>query len=101
MSKEKQIDIIRDLLTEFDEMGFVPFTTVPNPEAYAVKWREEITKALEDYIKQSEGEWVKVKSKFCDLITHQKCSNCGWTETLTDNHKFCPNCGAKMKGGAE
>ena len=61
MSKEKQIDIIRDLLIEFDEMGFVPSTTVPNPEAYAIKWREEITKALVDYFKQS--EWISVNGR--------------------------------------
>ena len=54
MSKEKQIDIIRDLLIDFDEMGFVPSTTVPDHEAYAIKWRDKITKALEDYFKQSE-----------------------------------------------
>ncbi len=57
--KEKQI--IRDLLVEFDEMGFIPTSTVPNPEAYAIKWRDEITKTLEDYFKQS--EWISVDER--------------------------------------
>mgnify|MGYP003310074159 CR=1 FL=1 len=48
MSKEHQIEIIRDLLTEFDEMGFIPSVMVPDTEAYAIKWREKITKALEE-----------------------------------------------------
>jgi hypothetical protein len=61
MSKEKQIDIIRDLLVEFDEMGFIPTTTVPHPEAYAIKWRAEITKALTDYFKQT--EWISVDER--------------------------------------
>lgn len=59
MSKEKQIEIIRDLLTEFDEMGFAPTILAPNPEAYAIKWRAEITKALEDCFKQSERGLTK------------------------------------------
>lgn len=63
MSKEKQIEVIIDLLTEFDEMGFVPTTTVPKPEVYAIKWRDEMTKAIEEYRKQSEGEWTSVRER--------------------------------------
>lgn len=56
------------------------------------------------YRKQSEGEWVD-----------NHCTNCGMTpigeETWTRHGEtpprfelfmsFCPNCGSKMKGGAE
>lgn len=56
MNREKQIDIITDLLIDFDEMGFVPTTACPDPEAYAVEWRRKITEALEKVCKQSEGE---------------------------------------------
>ena len=53
--------------------------------------------------RQSEGEWVKV-------LNHIECSRCGYHAPykkikagyhLRDLTKFCPNCGAKMKGGAE
>ena len=62
-------------------------------------------KMFEDgYRKQSEGEWKD-----------NHCTNCGMTpigeETWTAHGKtppkfelcmdYCPNCGAKMKGGAE
>ena len=51
------------------------------------------------YRKQSEGEW-KVCGAFDDFL---KCSCCGydhpWQTAI--EHKFCPNCGAKMKGGEE
>ena len=67
MNKEKQIDIIRDLLTEFDEMSFVPSTAVPNHEAYAIQWRAEITKALEDYFKQTENA-VELPCKVGDFV---------------------------------
>lgn len=31
------------------------------------------------------------------------CSECGWIDgyPFNDRHKYCPNCGAKMKGGEE
>ena len=54
MSKEKQTDLITDLLIDFDEMGFAPTTIVPDPDAYARDWRNRLTNALQDYRKQSE-----------------------------------------------
>ena len=102
MSRDKQIDIIRDLLVEFDEMGFIPSTAVPNHEAYAIKWRAEITKALEDYFKQSDGEWI-AKKDYAGYGYY--CSNCNAVftgenaEWIAKEHRFCPKCGAKMKGG--
>ena len=49
--------------------------------------------------KQSEGEWVE-KNVFFAIY---KCSICGEENLYKDGHaclsKFCPNCGAKMKGG--
>lgn len=103
MTKEKQIDIIIDLLTEFDEMGFIPTTSVPNPEAFAIKWREKITKALEEYQKQSEGEWKPCFEDWRKQIEGDECSVCGFQHygTSIRNYNFCPNCGAKMKGGAK
>lgn len=53
-NEEKQIDIITELLIDFDEMGFAPTTTVPNPEAYAIEWRNKITEELKCYRKASE-----------------------------------------------
>ena len=35
---------ITDLLTEFDEMGFAPTTLCPDPEQYAIDWREMVRK---------------------------------------------------------
>lgn len=58
------------------------------------------------YRKQSDGEWVANRhisvSKRNRTIHYEtyKCSVCG---TWNGRHKttYCPNCGAKMKGGAE
>ena len=50
------------------------------------------------YRKQSEGEWI-VKGECWKTL---QCSSCGHTtDTIFDRTPFCPNCGAKMKGGAE
>ena len=54
------------------------------------------------YRKQSEGEW---KDQYQGMYVNQlyKCSVCGETAFHDDKRwfltKYCPNCGAKMKGG--
>ena len=65
MSEEKQIDMITELLIDFDEISFIPTTTVPNPEAYAIDWKNKLTKALEGYRKQS--EWISVDERLPDI----------------------------------
>lgn len=98
MSKEKQIDLVfDDLIIDFDEMGFTPTTTVPDPEAYAIEWRNKLIKALQDYRKQSKGEWIKEEPWDVRACVTWRCSVC--KETFRDKTKYCPNCGAKMKDG--
>ena len=102
--KQKQIDIITDLLTDFDEMGFAPTTLCPEPEAYAIDWKNKLTNALQGYRKQSEGEWEIVKGSHGKEI--MVCTNCRHSQDLHSTFTYCPNCGArmhgaKMKGGAE
>jgi hypothetical protein len=67
MSKEKQIDIITDLLIEFDEMGFAPTILVPNPEAYAIEWKKKLTDALQGYCK---SEWISVDERLPESGVH-------------------------------
>ena len=55
-----------------------------NPKRYAEKAHSK------GYRKQSEGEWKKYGTIF-------KCTNCD--KTRAKKSAFCPNCGAKMKGG--
>ena len=92
---KEQIDIFEDLLIEFDEMGFVPTTAVPDHEAYAIDWKNRLINALEGYSKQIEGEWKPIMA----LCNRVECNKCGEMGVL--RWKYCPNCGAKMKGGAE
>lgn len=48
--------------------------------------------------KQSEGEWEKRDFIVFDFVkTAYRCTSCNTTWDAPT--KFCPNCGAKMKGG--
>lgn len=50
--------------------------------------------------KQSEGEWleqVRVSKEGKPLLRHYKCNLCG--VYLATQANYCPNCGARMKGG--
>ena len=57
------------------------------------------------YEERPKGEWKTVEG--IDGDEYYECSNCGEPWVLTagtpkdNNMNFCPNCGAKMKGGAE
>ena len=69
----------------------------------ALRYAERAVEA--GYVKQGEGEWlVGVTPLVGDKTV--KCSECGYFEyrgpvwNITwGMHNYCPNCGAKMKGG--
>ena len=57
-----------------------------------------------NYCKQTEGEWIAKTSyggygyycSVCDCVFNGE--NAEW---IAKEHHYCPNCGAKMKGGAK
>ena len=68
---------------------------------YYKKFAEALYNA--GYRKQSEGEWIIDRTPIDATF---KCSKCGYSYIEADpqaetEYKFCPNCGAKMKGGEE
>ena len=57
----------------------------------------EWLKELKAYKERPQGEWI-FKHNSSDIW----CSVCDMNfEEIPQNFKFCPNCGADMKGGAE
>ena len=96
MSKEKQIEETASLFSEFceDELGAVFIKDI------AVDFAERLYNA--GYRKQSEGEWVsncQTDEYICSLCGGFSPIDCEKENFYKSN--FCPNCGAKMKGGAE
>lgn len=61
---------------------------------------ETIDNAPTVYPKQ--GEWIKHISELYPNESTEECPFCHEEQTICGNDdNFCPNCGAKMKGGAE
>ena len=61
-------------------------------------WADVIAEALYNagYRKQKEGEWKQAYNNYPRYV----CTNCNHLYN-NKGYKYCPNCGAKMKGGAE
>lgn len=68
------------------------------------KWLENVCEACSQAIqeikardKQKEGTWIDSKQ-----FGFWECSYCGWYNDFSKAmFKYCPNCGAIMKGGAK
>ncbi len=110
------------------ERGIARVTDVGNDAAYTatiVLPKETFIEAYNKYIKGEEverpqGEWIRVEPTEEDIernlvpLERIECSNCHspnrhiqydeYHDEITvtyHNTLYCPNCGAKMKGGAE
>ena len=99
MSKEKQIEEMANTINEMDEPNAHYYDeTLQNHEAFADCFT--IARHLYDkgYRKRIVAEW-----KGNGYMNH--CSICGNVVNFNNVsrwlYNFCPNCGAKMKGGAE
>ena len=110
---EKQIEVDKIQRIAADEIisldrqyyGVEPDRALAEMEAYQVA--EKLYE--EGYRKQSEGEWLPSP----DGIKPIRCKNCNTPALFTFEDEFgitgfyrypshfCPNCGAKMKGGTE
>ena len=61
----------------------------------ALKYAERAVEA--GYSKQSEGHWeIVIGSHGKEIMI---CTNCRHSQDLHSTFTYCPNCGAKMKGG--
>ena len=88
MSKEKQIIGIKECI----DAVYGADCAYYDVDGFAIA--NEIYNA--GYRRQSEGEWIKKYDKAPRYV----CSACNHLFNNKE-YKYCPNCGAKMKGGAE
>ena len=101
MSREKQIEeMVRDVC----KLGISCNDCNAQGECVAEKYALRLYNA--GYRKQSVGAWRSELVKKCDwkgkehdYYQPNSCSLCH--EAVVKRTPFCPNCGAKMKGGAE
>ena len=89
MGREKQIEEMTKVIEQSGMLDNYSRCEVVATELYNAGYR-----------KQSEGEWTKEVTDMwhCSVCLHPCLLNGGGDYTLSN---FCPNCGAKMKGGAE
>lgn len=76
-----------------------------NPKNDTEKDRNEALDMAISALSENKGEWIKYSFPRCGE-QHYQCTSCGyyinfgqWGELYTKEFKFCPNCGARMKGG--
>ena len=97
MSKEKQIEEMAKVIHN----TWLPINcgnvTVGERRIYEDDARKVANNIYDaGYRKQSEGEWKQVYNSFPRYV----CTSCNHLFN-NKSFKYCPNCGSKMKGGAE
>lgn len=105
MSKEKQLEIIADICPFYKEYGSCERCNAEldigdQPCDYECI---AITIFNFGYRKQSKGEWEELMHFNFEggySGSTYRCSNCQYDDCYEET-AYCPNCGAKMKGGAE
>ena len=112
MSKEKQIDEMAKLICNFPQC--INYNTIGECKPTECQIADNAEKLYNaGYRKQNEGEWKdQYNGKYANPI--YVCSICGRGTLLTPHinelnnmemvqalSSYCPNCGAKMKGGAK
>ena len=85
MSREKQIEEMAEIICDARQKS-----------VYSVEIAEALYNA--GYRKQKEGDW-NINGTDGNIIENWRCSACNGVSLKNSN--YCPNCGAKMKGGAE
>lgn len=87
MNEEKQIEEMQKDIME-------------NTAIYDSDVAQDVAETLvrKDYRKQNEGEWIWKSNGYKNRL---HCSICNKPNEADISTNFCPNCGAKMKGGAE
>lgn len=93
MSKEKQIDEIAKLICNFPQC--VNYNIIGECKARECQIADNAEKVYNaGYRKQSEGEWTYG----VDREGTMKCTRCRRRMPKIDGARYCPNCGARMRG---
>ena len=100
MNEQKQIEEMAKVIETTAQIARDAHCGYPSPTMYAkdLYWH--------GYRRQIEGEWHTIADHKISIVT--ECTACKKTfwfmkkgQLNIDRMPYCPNCGAKMKGGAE
>ena len=95
-NREKQIEEMAKDIGDSISFDYFDFVMHDKTAIIAKRAAEKLT--AKGYRKQSEGEWI-IKGDYLKIM---ECSACGMmSASIHEKTRFCPNCGARMKGGAE
>lgn len=79
---------LEDLLIDFDEMGFYPAITCPNPDEYAREWKSKLIYAIGQLQKETVDE---IKNKAHKTLTPYTQSHTLYSESEKAAIKACLN----------
>ena len=95
MNEEKQIEEMAWVLCDIPRHPSIKSCEqCGNKHCHAIYYAERAINA--DYRKQNEGEWIWKSNGYKNRL---HCSICNKPNEADISTNFCPNCGAKMKGG--
>ena len=67
--------------------------------AYSVVFKEVLNRPAADVAPVVHGRWEPTEAPF--MSECEDCSACGYRTVWGHRFNYCPNCGAKMDGGAD
>lgn len=66
-------------------------------DCYSItEYQEAKAMAIEALKQKPKGNWIETEDDLCRII--ETCSICGYGSIPIGDRKFCPNCGADMRG---
>ena len=77
-----------DLLVDFDEMSFTPFTTCPNPDEYAIEWKSKLIYAIGQLRKETAEKFAERQKELEEALLDMVVQFCQMGEYGKLKHAF-------------
>lgn len=87
--------LVHDFYTATAIIRSVPSADIDLSEYYDKLWKTAYERGKAD---RPQGEWKSVKASIYPYGYDVKCSVCGFIMGSSYGFKYCPHCGAEMKG---
>lgn len=99
MTQEHRINLDKTIELYKSKVAFYESQNTRGEYAVTVRELKYVVETLEALrSERSQGEWGPCYKSYKNGLFYRDCSICG-KATITGDWKFCPYCGAEMKGG--